>query len=177
MQTNAYVKFNANHTFNKSTFRHYLNDELTVLHCHHYITLFTQLADDAKLFQGEKLLAESMKETIYPILIKYYNDNNIESKEDKTTIAELYYAYVGLGQLKLSVNDDSGTAEMKYSHVDEGWIKKWSTFDKPINFVGCGFLAAAAAAITNNPINSFNVKETQSIVCGAEVSKFTITKN
>ena len=171
------MEFKANQRLDTERMRHYLNDELSVLHCHHYTALLTQLADDARLLNGPQLLAEASEESFYPILVKYFNDNDVETLEDRVSIVEQYFSFVGLGQLKITVDEDGGSAEMMYSHVDEGWRKKWSNRDRPVNFVGQGFLAAAFSAITDNDPGSFKVDETASIVLGAEKSRFNIERN
>lgn len=48
--------------------------------------------------------------------------------------------------------------------------------DQPVNFVGQGFLNAAASAITGKPAGSFETTETASIVAGAPSSQFTIAE-
>ena len=170
------ISLNTKQVFDKQRMRHYLNGELSVLHCHHYSTLFTQLADDADWLNGPQLLAESAEESIYPVLSKYFNDENVSSMEDRIAIAEQYYAHVGLGQVTILASGQEWNAEMPHAHVDEGWIKKWDTRNKAVNFIGQGFLAAAVAAINNEQPGSYRVAEIQSIVKGAETSKFTITK-
>jgi hypothetical protein len=169
-------EFTVKQEFDSNKMRHYLNGELTVMHCHHYATLFTQLADDAKLLKGPALLAEAAEESMHPVLVKYFKDNNIDSVYDRAGICEQYYCFIGLGEVKLDITGDTGSAEMAHSHVDEGWLKKWDKRKDPINFMGKGFLAAAFSAINNAPTGTYTVEETQSIVCGADSSKFTIKK-
>ncbi len=170
------VEFKAVNKFDSEKNRQYINDELIVFHCHHYSTLFCQLADDAKLLNGPTLLSEAAEESMFPALKKYYAINEIESVEDRARIAEEYFAYIGMGQLNISYSENSGTAEMLHSHVDEGWIKKWSNRETPVNFIGQGFLAAAFSAISGNETGTFKVNETQSIVSGASTSKFSISR-
>lgn len=168
------VIFEAKQVFNPQKARQYINGEAIVYHCHHYATLFSQLADDAKLINGDKLLAEAAEASFYDVLTKYFKDNKIETLEDKVCIAEQYYSFVGLGELKLDINQSS--AEMLHSHVDEGWIKKWSKRDEPVNFIGQGYIAAVFSAVNGTDIGAFNVEETQSIVSGCETSKFKVIK-
>lgn len=170
------VEFKANQVFDGEKMRHYLNDELSVMHCHHYSTLFSQLADDAEMFNGPTLLAEAAEESMYPVLVKYFNENNIDSIEDRARIAEQYYAFVGLGQIKITPREQGGSARMQHSHVDEGWIKKWGNRNEAVNFMGQGYLAAAFSAINGDDKGTYQVQETQSIVSGANTSEFTITK-
>jgi hypothetical protein len=169
-------EFVAKQEFDANRMRHYMNGELSVLHCHHYATLFTQLADDAKLLRGPALLAEAAEESMYPVLKQYFEDNGIDSTEDRVSICEQYYSFIGLGEVKLDYQGDTGTAEMAHSHVDEGWLKKWDKRNSSINFIGLGYLAAAFAAIKGAPVGTYSAKETQSIVCGADSSKFTINR-
>ena len=167
------VTFKAEQTFDSQKARQYINNEVIVYHCHHYATLLSQLADDAKLINGPKLLAEASEEIFYDILARYFKENKIETLEDRISIVEQYGTFVGLGQLKLNLSQNS--AEVFFSHVDEGWIKKWSKRDDPVNFIGQGYLAAAFSAINNADIGKFSVEEIQSIVSGSETSKFKIS--
>ncbi len=161
--------------FDDEKCRQYLNDELSVFHCHHYSTLFSQLADDAKLLSGTEHMKSAAAESMLTPIKKFCLDNNISSPEDRISIAEQYYSYVGLGKLKINLSTNS--AEMVNSHVDEGWIKKWGTREQPVNYIGQGFIAAAfALAYDDDPV-SYSVEETQSIVSGAKASQFNIKKN
>lgn len=168
------VKFKAEKNFDFKAKRFYLNTEPTVLHCHHYTTLLTQLANDAVKFNGPQVMFSTAEEIFYPILYKYFQENNVVSPKDRAIITEEYYAYIGLGLLKIDINESS--AELIHSHLDEAWLKKWSVTDKPVNYITQGFLAAAFSAITDNNVGMFDVKEIQSIACGAETSKFIIEK-
>lgn len=169
---NSYV---IEHRFDPFFCRHYFNDYLTVLHCHHYSALYTQLAMDCEFIDAKKMLSDSIQETAYPVLMDYYEDNGIEEMEDRIKIAEEYYSALGLGKLKiLCLGRSSGIAELTHSHVDEGWIKKWGKHDKPVNYMSAGFIAAAFAAVLDAPIKSFKAVETESIVMGSEKSRFNV---
>ena len=95
------------HVFDRETKRHYVNGTLTVLHCHHYLTLYTQLAIDA----GETaLLQESARESFKRMLVRYFEDN-LEGApfEEKLDTACRYYSMLGLGKMKpVFVGDESG---------------------------------------------------------------------
>ena len=170
------VQFQATQIFDQDKMRHYLNGAGSVLHCHHYSTLFTQLADDANWLSGPQLLAESAEESFYSVLTDYFGEYGITDTQERVGIAEQYYSHVGLGQVAIHANGETWTADMPHAHVDEGWIKKWGQRDKAVNFIGQGYLAAAAAAIQGAPCGTYRVVETQSIVKGADVSKFNISK-
>ena len=161
--------------FDADRCRQYLNDELTVFHCHHYTTLFTQLADDAESLEGRKHLREAAAESMLAVLQRYCSSHNITAPADKIDIAQQYYAYVGLGKVRIDLAANS--AEMEHSHVDEGWIQRWGKRDKPVNYIGQGFLAAAFALAHGEASSAFAVDETQSLVAGAATSKFSIHRN
>ena len=170
------TKFIEERKFDSATCRHYKNDTTTVLHCHHYMTLYTQLAEDAgDLFDGNQILFRTSEETFYPILKKYYTEHQIEKVEDRINIAQEYWTSSGMGKLVFTeITEEGGVAEMPFSHLDAGWIKKWGHHDKPVNFIGCGYLAGAFSSIFNLPLGSYEVTETHSIAANHEKSRFEI---
>lgn len=164
--------------FDSSKFRHYINGINSVMHCHHYASLYSQLADDAgDLFNGPGILHDSARESFYPVLLEYFEKHQIDKLDDRINIIEQFWSYSGMGSLLITnPSTENGAAEMPFSHVDSGWIKKWGNRDQPVNFITQGYLAAAFAAIHNMPSGSFKVTEIQSIVTGAKKSLFTISK-
>ncbi|MBU0990959.1 MAG: hypothetical protein KJ737_00580 [Proteobacteria bacterium] len=167
------IEFELDKTFDPVRCRHYLNGVCTVLHCHHYATLYTQLADDAVDFNGKELLKKAAEDSFYAVLNDYYSQNGIEAIEAKISIAQQYWQVVGMGMIKFTgVGQYTVTAEMDYSHLDEGWLKKWGSRTKPVNFISAGFVGAVAALTNNKPLGSYKVKETKGLVCGDDVSAF-----
>lgn len=168
----------ADRKFDSSRCRHYINEVTSVMHCHHYASLYTQLADDAgDMFDGHKILNDTSEETFYPILKDYFNKHGITAVDDRVNIVEQYWAFTGMGKLVINhVTYQGGKAEMPFSHVDAGWIKKWGHREKPVNFISCGYLAAAFASIFDLPVGSYQVIETKSIVADNEKSEFSIEK-
>jgi predicted hydrocarbon binding protein len=163
------------HKFDAERMRHYLNGQLSVLHCHHYATLYTQLAIDAK---ETTLLAAVAEETFGGVLRDYFDKNGVESVDDRIAAASNYFATVGLGKMSVSyLGNDSGQIVMEESHVDRGWIKKWGQFDAPVNHIGRGYIAGMFSAIWDKPLRTFKVRETESIVTGAEKSCFKVYKD
>ena len=161
-----------NHRFDTRNRRHYLNGDTVVLHCHHYTSLYTQLAIDA----GEtELLASVAEDTFNKILVRYFEENKICDLEDRISLACQYYAVCGLGKMEIdSLGDFSGHVTLCRSHIDEGWIKKWGKFDKPVNYVTVGYIRGAFAAILGKSAKTFEVTETKSIVMGDKASQFKI---
>ena len=163
------------HRFDPKACRHTLNGSAAVFHCHHFTTLYSQLADDCALIDAKKLMAEVAEDTFYEILKNYYAEYGVSKLEDRIAIAEEYYAYVGMGQMKvISAGADSGEVDLLHSHVDEGWIKKWGKRAQPVNFFTQGYISALFAAAMDRAPRSFSVTETESIVSGAKKSSFQV---
>lgn len=161
--------------FDPNRCQHTINGRVHVLHCHHYLSLYTQLAEDCGMLDARKLLTEVAEDTFYEVLADYYREHGLESVADRITIAEQYYALTGLGQMRvLAAGRDSGEVELLHSHADGGWIKKWGKREKPVNYITCGYIAALFAAIFGLPSRSFAAMETASIVSGAERSEFVV---
>lgn len=161
--------------FDRRRMFQYVNDEPSVLHCHHYATLFTKVALDQREHGGPRLLAESSEEAFFLVLTKYFIKHGIRPVSERTSAAEELCGLVGLGSLKFDIGAGGGSARMPHAHVDEGWLKKWGKSDEVVNFIGHGYLAAACSAIFEKPMRSYRVEETASIVKGDSESKFTIT--
>jgi predicted hydrocarbon binding protein len=170
------LSFQVVHKFDPTKKRHYLNDRNSVLHCHHYATLFTQLAIDAEDLGGIANLVKAGEKVFGEVLKTYFNKNGIDSVEDRVEIARQYWKTIGMGLVDISITDEnSGVAKMDYSHLDEGWLKKWGGADRPVNFFTQGFLAGVFGAIFDKPMGSYGVEETKSLVKGDDVSEFTIS--
>ncbi len=165
------------HKFDPKSCRHFNNGKIGVLHCHHYATLYCQLADDADMVDGKELLRRSAEYAFWPLLSGYFKEHGVEKVDERVALCEEYWKLSGMGLLSFGrVGKMSAAASMAHSHVDEGWLKKWGKRDKPVNFIGQGFLAAAMAAVYGMPPGSFAVNEKQSIVSGAEASVFAIVR-
>jgi len=163
-------------TFDKETCRHTAGSQTLVLHCHHFASLTTQLANDCSLLDAKKLLAECAEDAFYTVLSNYFKNNNVTSINERIAAAERYFSECGLGKLKVNyAGICAGEVELTNSHVDEGWIKKWGKYDKPVNHIGCGYVTALMAAVFDCPKRSYTAVERQSIVCGADVSIITAT--
>jgi hypothetical protein len=125
---------------------------------------------------GSMHLRDSMEEATYLILKKHYITENVASQAEKVAAAESYFGLMGLGQLQLSLQSEGGSARMRHSHLDEGWIKKWGHSSTPVNFIGQGYLAGAFCVIMGHPIGFCDVEETASIVKGAPESTFSLKR-
>jgi predicted hydrocarbon binding protein len=170
------ASFQVVHKFDPIKKRHYLNDWNSVLHCHHYSTLYTQLAIDAEELGGVANLVKAGEKVFGGLLKDYYEKSGVDSVEDRVEVAKQYWKNVGMGLIDITVTgESSGLAQMDYSHLDEGWLKKWGGTNRPVNFFTQGFLAGACAAIFNKPLGSYFVEETKSLVKGDDVSEFAIS--
>jgi predicted hydrocarbon binding protein len=163
------------YTFNPETYRHYINGHPTVLHCHHYMSLTTKLAEEFVDIGGSRILRESAEDSIRPLFDSYYQTNGLSSSEDRFKVGEEYYSVMGLGRIAVTGNQHTGEVILIRSHVDEGWIKKWGKHDKPINHFTCGYISALFAATFGRPPRSYSVSETASLVMGDEQGMFQVT--
>jgi len=167
------IQFEIDYYFDPQTCRHYLNDFNTVLHCHHFVSLYTQLAKDAVQFEGERLLKETAEDTFYEILNHYFDKKNITQLADRISIAEQYWQTIGMGKIEFQeVGKFIVRAEMPYSHVDQGWLQKWGTASQPINLITVGLVAAVASLANRKLPRSYTVKEIKSLVQGDDKSVF-----
>lgn len=167
------VKYN--HYFDRQSKRHSINGVQSVLHCHHYTSLYTQLAMDA----GEtELLKECARESFREVLDSYFVDNpEVDTVPSKIEIACQYYALLGLGKMAVHfLGTESGEVELLSSHTDSGWMKKWGQYDKPVNYITAGYIEALFESVQCIAPRSFNAIETQSIVMGSETSQFKVTR-
>jgi predicted hydrocarbon binding protein len=161
--------------FDPARCRHTLDGETYVLHCHHYATLYTQLAEDAAMLDGKRMLAEVAEDTAYEVLSKYFESRKLTSVIDRIAVAEQYFAFAGMGQLKvLHAGVDSGVVELTRSHIDEGWVKKWGKTTKPVNHFTRGFIAGTFAAVFGRAPRTYQVIERSSIAMGADRSRFEV---
>jgi len=170
------MNFTPVHTFNQKNNRHYLNNRCTVLHCHHYITLITQLALYADQFKGEETLKQTAEDIFYSFLNEYYIKNNIERNENKIAVARDYYRFIGMGLIDFVKTDRTVQAKMDYSHLDEGWLRKWERCNKPVNVITRGFIEAVAAHIGLKSPRLVEVVETKSLCLGDDFSQFELSK-
>ena len=77
------TEFEIDHRFDPVANRHYLNGVCSVLLCHHYATLYTQLALDATDFEGVRHLVETSEDVFYDVLRQYFDDKGISEVEEK----------------------------------------------------------------------------------------------
>jgi hypothetical protein len=140
------------------------------------VSLYTQLADDAVYFEGERILKETAEETFYEVLKDYFAKHHLTVFADQISIAEQYWQTVGMGKLQfVEVGKYTVRAEMLHSHVDQGWLIKWGVKNQPVNFITSGFVAAVAALVSDRPTKSYAVKELKSLVSGDNKSVFKAT--
>ena len=157
-----------NFTFNDKTYRHAMNGHESVLHCHHYMSLTTRLAEDFKEIGGVKILRETAEDSIRPLLDSYFKENHVTDPKERLRIGAEYYAVMGMGLMGIAGDENGGKAVLEHSHVDEGWIKKWGESNRFVNHFTCGFVAAIFAAAFDKKPRSYLGKEVSSIAVGDE---------
>ncbi len=163
------------HDFDEDNARHYLNGVNTVLHCHHYATLYVQIAMETDSLD---LLQDVAEESFYEVITSYYENHDVSDVDERMTVAAQYYAAIGLGTLNVAdVDETGGRVVLPNSHMDRGWIEKTGdTYDEPVNYTSAGYIAAMFAAAYDEPVGTYAVTETQSIVTGADKSVFTVER-
>jgi hypothetical protein len=166
------VTFQPEQRFDNQKMRHYVNGECSVLHCHHYATLFTQLAADAENSNGPTLLTESAAETVYPVLRDYFKKNKITSIEDRLAVAEQWWSFVGMGQAQFHCQDKRDR-HMKHSPSTKAGSRSGVCVTSGELHRRWYFKAACAAVFDLN-WQKVKVNETQSIACGASTSRFSV---
>ncbi len=162
------------HSFDDQTYRHYLNGTLTVMHCHHYMALATQLAEQFADIGAPQILADAAEDSIRPMLDDYFAKNGVGSADEKLAVGVEYYAVIGMGKMQASGSEAGGQASLSASHMDQGWEMKWGKRDTPMNYWTRGYIAAVFAAAFGKPARSYVVTEEAGMITGAPESKFTI---
>ncbi len=157
-------------TFDQKNYRHYMNEQNSVLHCHHYMALTTKLAEDTADLGGPQILRETAEDTLRPLIDETIKRSGLSTPEEKLMAGQELYAVLGLGRMEIRGNGGGGEVKLRRSHVDEGWVKKWGKHDKFINHVTCGYLAAVFAAAHGKPARSYQAAEQTSIVVGDDMS-------
>jgi hypothetical protein len=154
------------HSFNPTTYRHFINGQEFVLHCHHYMALTTKLALDFERIDGPRILRESAEDAFFPVLHEYIKANGVEGDEARLEVGKEFFALMGLGKLQVTGNEKGGQVTLERSHADQAWLKKFGPSDQAVGHVNCGFAAAMFRAAFDKPARTYQTKETTSIVTG-----------
>ncbi|MEW6263988.1 MAG: hypothetical protein AB1641_13010 [Thermodesulfobacteriota bacterium] len=168
------MTFKLEHTFDEKNYRHFLNGFEAVMHCHHYITLTTKLAEDMAAYGGTKILAESVEDSVRPLFEAYAQQHGLSTGDERLKMAAEYYSVMGMGLMELKGNIQGGEVILTRSHLDQGWIKKFGSADRSLNYWTCGYIAAMFAGAFDRPARSYRVKEMSSLVKGDQVSRFIV---
>jgi len=161
-------------TMDNDTFRHSLNGHPFVMHSHHYLALITQMAENLDDIGGKQILMDVVEESMRTIFDDYIQKNGLTSAQDKCNVGREYYSAFGLGKMVITGDENGGEVRLVRSHLDEGWVMKWGTHDKPINYFTCGYIAAMFGAAFNKSLKSYSVTEAASIAAGEPEGKFLV---
>jgi predicted hydrocarbon binding protein len=162
-------------SFDDRTYRHYMNGFLSVLHCHHYLCLTTKMAIEYNGIGGLKILQESIEDAVRPMFEKYFEENGVQPADSRLEVGSKYYGVMGLGQMSVSGSAQGGEVTLSKSHIDQGWLKKWGSADKPVNYFTCGYISAMFGAAFEKPARSYQVVETESMAGGQKQCRFVVT--
>jgi hypothetical protein len=164
-------------SFDDKNYRHYLNGFMTVLHCHHYMSLVTKTAIENDMLGGTRILAESAEDSVRPMFDDYILKHQVNDSSARLQVGSEYYSVMGMGMMKVKGSALGGEVELVKSHVDQGWLLKFGKSDKPINHFTRGYIAAMFAAAFGKPARSYKVVESAGMVTGEPTSKFVVTVN
>ena len=168
------MELELNHTFDDKTYRHFLNGTQIVLHCHHYMSLTTKMAEAYDDIGATRILAESAEDSVRPLFDTYSKSHSLAAGEARLNMGAEFYAVMGMGLMKVTGTQAGGTVTLTRSHVDAGWVKKFGNHTKPVNHFTRGYIAAVFGAAFDKPARSFKVTETASIVMGKPASSFVV---
>lgn len=161
-------------TLDPETHRHYLNGQPVVMHSHHYLALITKLVEDMNDIGGPRILQDVVEETMRAVFDDYIQKNGLTSAQERCNVGREYYSVFGLGKMVITGDENGGEVRLLRSHLDEGWLKKWGSYTKPINHFTCGYVAAMFAAAFKKPSKSYTVTEAASIAAGDTEGKFIV---
>ena len=161
-------------SLDNETFRHYLNGFPIVMHSHHYLTLITKLAEELGDINGPQILRDVVEDSMRAVFDDYIQKNGLSSPMDKCNVGREYYSVFGLGKLVVTGSENGGEVRLVHSHIDEGWVMKWGSYNKPINHFTCGFIAAVFGAAFNKPARSYTVTKTASMTSNKSEGKFLV---
>jgi hypothetical protein len=164
------------HSFDRKRCRHEIGGMTAVLHCHHFATLISRLANDCKLVDAKRILADCAEDAFHAALSNYFKRHGVSGIERRASLAEQYFSTVGLGMMRVKyAGYCSGEVIMEHSHVDEGWLKKWGEANSPVNHIGRGYVTAAFSAIFDRGRRIYFATERRSIARGASQSVIRVT--
>lgn len=169
------VDIDVTYAFDPNTYRHTVNGHECVLHCHHYMSLTTKLAEKYAEHGGIDALVTSAEDSMRPLFDDYFEKHGITDANQRLAVGAEYYRLFGLGLMEIEGTADGGSVTLKRSHVDEGWVQKWGNYDKPVNHFTRGFAAAVFGAAFDKPARSYSAEETESLAMGADQGRITVT--
>jgi len=160
--------------FDQNSYRHYLNGFLVVMHCHHYMTLLTKVAEEFDELGGTRILKESAEDAVRPMFDDYCEKHNIVNPSDRLNVGKEYYSVMGMGVMEVKGKYNGGEVTLARSHVDQGWIQKYGKREKVLNYWTSGYISAIFGSAFNKPPRSYESIELEGIVQGKETSKFLV---
>jgi len=164
-------------TFDENTFRHHVHGVAMVMHCHHYMSRTTKLAESMEKINGVKILRETAEDAMRELLEAYFSAQKIINAADRLNVGRELYSVMGLGKMEVFGNDHGGEVKLQRSHVDEGWVQIFGNSPKFVNHFTCGYLAAMFGAAFGKPARGYNVYETASMAMGEPEGKIIVKAN
>jgi hypothetical protein len=156
---------------------HRANGRPVVHFSHHLAIIAVRAVDESLPASGGEIARRAAERAFLPILGEALARSDADPEARPLEICEAVWARCGMGNLRIVRHGPGGgTAEMSRSQADEGWLRAHGPRARPVNHLTRGFLAAAWAALAGAGEGTYEVRETESLVAGAERSVFVVER-
>lgn len=166
-------------TYDKGFHAYWVGSEPMIFHCHHY-NLFLQnsIKDAGEFFDADTLLAQSAEFVVYNQFVELFGKRNEKNASTETLLDS--FSLFGFGKLNIdTINADGGKISSKNEHYSVGYISKYpvpSPDTEGVSYFAKGFIAALFAYLNQQPIFSYQVKQTKCLSKGNESIEFEATR-
>ncbi|WP_457572254.1 V4R domain-containing protein [Desulfovulcanus sp.] len=153
-----------------------LNDEPVSLHCHFFNCGLLKALEEIPYIDGLSILREEAAKQFYVNFKKLIERAGQESSPESLLkdAAELY-RFMGFGRLDLSkLTRTGGTAWADSSYYVVGWLAKYGKRTSSVCHLTCGFISGIMAAIFDTPLGHYEVEETECMILGSDMCRFTV---
>ena len=149
-----------------------------VYHCHHYNLFLDQTIDDALgSREGTALRTRAAHEAFYHFLHALLPETGAASPAEKLQVAEMIFAAMGHGTLKLRTHAQGGEATGDYLHYGFTWKEKYGGRIRrryPADAVASGCAAAATELAYDLPFGSLEAVEESCVSMDAPRCRFQL---
>ncbi|MCK6508729.1 hypothetical protein L6R29_02030 [Myxococcota bacterium] len=153
-------------------------DTPVVYHCHHYNLWLDQTIDDALgTREGMALRTRTAHEAFYHYLAQLVPRSGADTPAEKLKVAELIFAAMGHGNLRLHTQAQGGLATGDFLHYGYTWKEKYGEKVRrrhTADAVAAGCAVAATEIAFDLPMGTLDVAEETCVSLGAPQCRFQI---